>query len=192
MNLDSLGASFDAHKVPILAAAGVGVAALALRKRKQTAAGAPAAGAAGATTTAAGYSMPFSAGGQGAAMTGAAPYDSTASDLYGAVQPQLEALSNQLTQLSANPPMPVPAPPIASTLTTPLGTGSYVHLSDGTIAEVEGDRSMFGMTPQQWLPLFQGGARETANLPSTPNYYSTVRNLTPPPPIPVATTPAKS
>lgn len=103
MDTASLQATFEKNKVPILAAAGAGVVGLGLYAKKKKAAGGPAA----AGTSA-------SAGGQTAGMTGGAAYDSSASDLYGAIQPQLESLGAQLTSLQnlygTQPPTPVPAP----------------------------------------------------------------------------------
>jgi outer membrane biosynthesis protein TonB len=83
-----LAQTFQAHKVPILAAGAAGVAGLALYRSKT---GGNA--ASGATSDA-------SAGGQTAGMNGAGYYDSSASDVYGLVQPQLESLGNQIGDLA--------------------------------------------------------------------------------------------
>jgi hypothetical protein len=112
MDGGTLAATFEANRVPILAAAGAGVVGLALLKRKSGAA------AAGPTSN-------VSSGQQTAGMTGAAAYDSSASDLYGAIQPQLESLGGQLADLrnqwNSTPPIPVPAPtPPPSSYTPPV------------------------------------------------------------------------
>jgi hypothetical protein len=111
MDLGNLGAVFAANKVPILATAAAGVTGFALYKRHQ-----------GASSTAAGAGdSSASAGGQTAGMTGGGAYDSSASDLYGAIQPQLESLGNQVTSLQDKlnsvpvAKAPTPAKPTPST-----------------------------------------------------------------------------
>jgi nucleoid-associated protein YgaU len=123
VNLASLEASFDAHRMPILAAAGAGVAVLALAKKKKGKTSDAAAGGMAMVDPTTGLMLPYSAGGQTSSMGGA--YDSSASDLYGAIQPQMESLGNnqqnlkdavsqltdKLNTLSQTPPpTPVPAP----------------------------------------------------------------------------------
>jgi hypothetical protein len=106
MDLGNLGATFEANKVPILATAAAGVVGFALWNKRKNAGGSAPADA--------------SAGGQTAGMTGGA-YDSSASDLYGAIQPQLESLGTQVSSLQdklgsvpvAKPPAATPAKPPA-------------------------------------------------------------------------------
>lgn len=113
-DLSALSAAFEAHKVPILAAAAAGTAGLAYYRKKHPTA--PAGPAQGVSTA--------SAGGQTAGMNGAAAYDSSASDVYGLVQPQLESLGNQLSTLAdrmnsvpvAAAPTPAPAPAVGTIL----------------------------------------------------------------------------
>lgn len=101
-----LAQTFAAHKVPILAAGAAGVAGLALYRRKT------------GDTAPSGATSDASAGGQTAGMNGAGYYDSSASDEYGLVQPQLESLGDQITSLSdklnnvpvSKPPAPKPTP----------------------------------------------------------------------------------
>lgn len=101
-----LAQTFAAHKVPILAAGAAGVAGLALYRRKT------------GDTAPSGATSDASAGGQTAGMNGAGYYDSSASDVYGLEQPQLESLGDQITSLSdklnnvpvSKPPAPKPTP----------------------------------------------------------------------------------
>jgi hypothetical protein len=122
MDLGKLEATFEANKAPVLAAAGAGVIGLALYSKSKRKTADPAA-AAGSSA---------SAGGQVAGATGGAAYDSSASDLYGAIQPQLESLGGQLTDLSNrlngqySTPVPVPAPtPDPAPAAYTGATGSY-------------------------------------------------------------------
>lgn len=111
MNTSQLSATVQANKGPLLAAAAAGVAGLALLRKKKAPAADP--------TADTGYS----AGSQTAGMSGA--YDSTASDLYGAVGPQLESLAGQITNLQNSlntPPVKVPAPPALGQPKIPAGT----------------------------------------------------------------------
>jgi nucleoid-associated protein YgaU len=99
--LGDLSQTFDAHRGPILAAAAAGVVGVALWQRHKGA------------TAPAGDTANVSAGGQTAGMNGAAAYDSSASDIYGLVQPQLESLGGQLTDLQNKlNNVPVAAPPV--------------------------------------------------------------------------------
>lgn len=175
MNLDQLGASFTQNRTAILGTAAAGVVGLALYRRKQAAA-APAAPTAGATTAGV-----YSAGGQTAGMYGANAYDSSASDVYGLVQPQLESLGGQLNDLNAKlnavpvsqaPTSAVTAPPskpIATTLFSPTRSGNYVRYGDQTITEVEQDGSQLALTYDQWVPIANGGG--TMNYSQSPDEH---------------------
>lgn len=103
-----------ANKHTLMAAGAVGVGGLALYKRKSKGkAGGVGTGVLqpdGTMTTLGGVPVASPQNYAGAA------YDSTASDLYGAIQPQIEAIGSQLGDLqnliNAQPsPTPVPAPP---------------------------------------------------------------------------------
>jgi LysM repeat protein len=115
VNTAALGATFEANKVPIMAAAGAGVVGLALLHKKKTAAASSTAAAGGAVATSQTTSG-YSTGAQTAGMNGAPYYDSSASDVYGAIQPQLESLGGQLTDITnrlnntQQSTMPVSAP----------------------------------------------------------------------------------
>ncbi len=106
MNLAAFTSWLHVHQAQALAAGGAGVVGLALIRRRRavpTAAADPAAAAA------------LAGGGAGVAGTAAlAPYSSTVNDVYDALQPQLEALQTQLSQLAVTPetvaPSPAPAP----------------------------------------------------------------------------------
>lgn len=108
MNLADLPAALEKNKT---AAAGVGAVAVVgfalYQKRKNAGSTPPDAGAA------------LSAGSQTAAASGGAAYDSTASDLYGALQPQLESLGRQLDQLQNPKTIPAPAQPHGTGLIPP-------------------------------------------------------------------------
>jgi hypothetical protein len=116
MDLGNLGAVFAANKVPILATAAAGVTGFALYKRHQ-----------GASSTAAGAGdSSASAGGQTAGMTGGGAYDSSASDLYGAIQPQLESLGTQVTNLQDKlNSVPVAKPPASTPAKAPAYKAGY-------------------------------------------------------------------
>lgn len=99
MNLSELPAVLEKNKA---AAAGVGAVAVvgfALYAKRKGAGSSTNAGAA------------LSAGSQTAAASGGAAYDSSTSDLYNALEPQLEAIGNQLDQMQGPKTIPAPAPP---------------------------------------------------------------------------------
>jgi LysM repeat protein len=92
VNGAQLHAWFEQNKTTVGVGGAAVVAGLAVMKHKNGAAAkdsAPAAAGDGTATTAGG--IPYSVGGQTGGATGGS-YDSTASDLYGALQPQLEAI----------------------------------------------------------------------------------------------------
>lgn len=106
MNLGGLGATIGRNKAVLGVAGAAVVAALAWRSRS---AKASTSAAPGASTGMASYG----AGYQTSAATG---YDSTASDVYNAIQPQIEQTQEMLQGLrelwdNPTPPTPVPAEP---------------------------------------------------------------------------------
>lgn len=129
MNGAQAQAWFEQNKTTVAVGGAAVVAGLAVMKKKNGAAAAKtdpaAAAAAGTATTASG--IPYSVGGQTGGATGGGSYDSTASDLYGAIQPGMEAIGGQQSAIaaqladllnkvnsqpaSAPAPIPVPAPP---------------------------------------------------------------------------------
>jgi hypothetical protein len=115
----------------------------------------------------------YSAGGQVDAVTGGnGVYDSSASDLYSALSPELGGISEQLQKIldgQKTTPTPVPAPPktttpapakpaspLAAALLQPTYSGNYVRApknaggGDPGIFEVQKDGSLFHLTQQQW------------------------------------------
>jgi len=97
---DQLRAAFEQNKTVILGGGLAAAVGLALYRKHNTG---------GQATPDAGAAL--SSGAQTAAMSGGAAYDSSASDLYGALQPQLEAIGQQLDQLTPHTSIPTPAPP---------------------------------------------------------------------------------
>lgn len=176
MSVD-LEATFEAHKAPIIAAAAGGVVLLALAQRRKK-------GGATSTTTATSATpggvvyTPASAGGQAAAMTGAA-YDSTSTDLYSALSPQLASIGSQLSQLTSQSSSPTPVPaPIASTLYKPSDSSNFVLYTNGTVAQVQSDGSQLGLNYDQWRPL--SSQFQPVHLPSAAPvgaYFETAGNL---------------
>ena len=123
MNGAQLSAWVSQNQKPLLGVGAAGAVGFGLWKRHQAKGdvGADPAAAQG-TTTAAGLALPYSAGGQTSGF--GSTYDSSASDLFGAVSPLLESLGNQLTtitdKLNQASPTPVPAPtPIAAPAPAP-------------------------------------------------------------------------
>jgi len=102
MNLGQLRGTIGRNKAVLGVAGAAIVAALAWRSRSAKASAA----APGASTGLASYG----AGYQTSAATG---YDSTASDVYNAIQPQVENMQRAFEEWqAATPPTPVPADPI--------------------------------------------------------------------------------
>jgi len=146
-NLAKLRAAVVKNKAAFGVLGAVAVAGLAWRARTTSGGGsdtsAPA--AAGRTSTLPGY---YSTGGQSGAATG---YDSTASDVYNAIQPQLE----ELTRLweSAKTPTPVPAAPEVQTYVRKTGTERvYAAMSDGTLKTIDRADWLAAGSPQ-WEDL---------------------------------------
>lgn len=124
MNTAQLEAAFAKNKPAVLGVAAAGVVGLGLyHRRKAASVAANDPGTVAAGTTPGGMVLPSSAGGQTYGLTGAGGYyDSSASDLFGAVSPQLESLQTQLSALNDKigaTPVPVPAPPAAPPVTPP-------------------------------------------------------------------------
>jgi hypothetical protein len=112
VNLSDLGGKLAANKTALTAAGAAGVVGLALMQRKK------AGGDVGAGAPASGGSL--------ATPAGQVVYDSSVSDAYNALQPQLTTIGQQLNQLlvdkskpDPSKTIPVPAPPAPSKTTTP-------------------------------------------------------------------------
>lgn len=128
--LARLQAAIVKNKVPIGVLGAGAVAALAWRSRSTSTSPATDTASSGAVST----TPYYSAGGQTA---GASGYDSTASDVYNAIQPQLEDLQNLFEQYRQSPiPVPGQAPGTAASVTgyfRPKGSPAvFQALSDGT------------------------------------------------------------
>lgn len=106
MNLDKLRASLAGNKTALGAAGAVAVGGLALlQARKRDSGGSPAAAAGG-------LPAPLATGGKptyGYPVSYAAP-DNSSSDVYNAIQPQIEYLQ-RLAEKQAEVAVPVPTPP---------------------------------------------------------------------------------
>jgi hypothetical protein len=156
---------FATHKTAILAAGAAGVAGLALlQKRKKP--------ATGAATSPAG-ALPAAAVIPSSGVQGAYP-DTSGTDMYNQLEGQLE-------RLQASQAVPVPKP-VASSLFAPNRTGTYVRGADGSIAEVESDGSLYGLTGGDWAGIEKasGGLGSTPLTQFTsnlPQYYSIQGNL---------------
>lgn len=102
LNLQQLKTTIARNKVP-LGAAGAGVVVLlALRARNKGAGPSQGVDVAGTRPGSTGYSAGYQAG----------PYDSSAADLYNAIQPEIEALRRRIEgQDAQTPPTPIPEQP---------------------------------------------------------------------------------
>ncbi|MDO8107149.1 hypothetical protein Q6348_08060 [Isoptericola sp. b441] len=149
MNLAQLKASLARNKKPLAIAGAVGVAGLAWATSRRKSGGATSSGTSSAVSYPSGsapspsYYTPGSAG----------TYDSTGTDVYNALQPQLQDIRDQLNQLN-NPdpstiPTPVPADPGTSVppgeTMTPVSQGYYRRA--GTTAVYEA----FNNGTMKWL-----------------------------------------
>lgn len=126
MNLGQLTALAEKNKPALIGGGAVLAVGVGLYSRKKkadsVAAGGDPRGSEVPAGTPAGLALPYSVGGQSYPMSGAGGvYDSSASDLYGAVAPQLESLQEQLTGIKdkLNTPVPVPAPVAAPPAAAP-------------------------------------------------------------------------
>lgn len=126
MNPDTIKAWLAKNKLAAGAAGVVIVGALALRSRA-TSAGV---GSATPAASVAGLTPSYSSGAQLSPATG---YNSTASDVYNAIQPQLESLQSLMNQQPS--PIPVPAAaPTSQGFYRRKGTAAvYQAMSDGTL-----------------------------------------------------------
>lgn len=164
-----LQALFAQHKTAVLGAAGVGVVGLALYQRKKTGAGASTAAAAVPAATVTANPQPG---------LSSAPYDSSAQDVYNALEPQLEQIAQTTGQSG---PLSVPKP-VASTLFAPTYDGQYVHVGSG-MGELESDGSVFVMNGDQWGKAAAAGPGNYtvtdlgSTVPAGLHLYSTGQNV---------------
>lgn len=158
-----LAAMFAAHKTAIFGAAAAGVVGLALLQKKKSASA-----AAPASTSSIPGTLPAAAV---VAPTAGAGYDSSSYDLYNALQSELQPLfQNQGGSVTA------PAP-VASSIFAPTGSGQLVRYNNGTIAEVESDGTLLGLTPDQFTALSSKGQTFTSLSGAQPKVYTTAGNL---------------
>lgn len=179
MNPEKLKALFAEHRTAILGAAAAGVTGLALLHRKQSG------GDTGATSSSPAGTIPAAA--IAAQPTGS--YDSSAYDVYSALQselgPVLEQLREQGKQSTGGGTGGgvTKAPgPLASGLLAPTYNGKYVRFSDGLIAEMESDGSLFWLNPTESKKAFGGkswaGRVNQLNVKApSQNIFSTAKNL---------------
>lgn len=174
MNPAQLSALFAKHKTAVLGTAAAGVAGVALLHRKNAGAAAPAATSAPAGTIPAAAVVP-----------GGGSYDSSAYDVYSALQSQLSPLLEQARNATGGTTgggvTTAPAP-IASTLFKPSFSGNYVRRADGLIAEVEADGSLYALTKTQWADVNRqapGAGKQVTNLGASlpASVYSLARNI---------------
>lgn len=103
LNLGKLRAAISKNRVALGALGALAVGALAWRARS-SGQSEPAVSAGGRASSTPAF---YSTGGQ---TSGASGYDSTASDVYNAIQPQLEELGRMLEEARNPAPIPVPVP----------------------------------------------------------------------------------
>jgi hypothetical protein len=143
VNLASLEQTFRANRGPILGVAAAGVAGLALLRRKR---------AGGNTAAPLSPGASYSAGAQIAGTTGGV-YDSSASDVYGVVGPQLEALSKQLNAVASAKPKPAPTP-VPKTTVPKVNPGYYQVAGGTTVYYVSASGARDWITPTEGKALF--------------------------------------
>lgn len=142
-----LAAMFAAHKTAIFGAAAAGVVGLALLQKKK-AAGTKA----GAATSSIPGTLPAAVVAGSTPATGGGTYDSSSYDLYNALQPEIEQLLQTQGGSVTTAPAPGSSPllsPIASTLTSPTGSGQLVRYGTA-IDEVESDGSLYHLSLPEW------------------------------------------
>jgi hypothetical protein len=162
-----LSALLTQHKTAVLGAGGAAVVGLALLQRKKTAAGASAVPGAAARPVA---SATYPGG------VAPAAYNSSASDVYNAIQPLFDQLSRATSTPSA---IPVPASPMAATLSAPTYTGQYVAYGDGSVQEVQGDGSLYHLSLPEYGDVQRrfGSVNPAALAGPAPSDYSYTANL---------------
>lgn len=152
----SLEAFLRQHRNASLAGAGVAVAGIAVLMRRRS--------SASSTSGVQDTASPTSYTTTGAAGAGGSgTYDSTSNDVYNSLQPQIEDLTNLITQLAAGggtnptPSDPSPIPPIPTPTPKPVpvpapapAKRTYVAKAGDTVWTVS---KMFGISATQLLTL---------------------------------------
>jgi hypothetical protein len=158
---------FATHKGAFLAAGAAGVAGLAMLQRKKSSTTGTS-----STSTPAG-TIPGAGVISSAGVQSAYP-DTSSTAAYNQLEGQLE-------RLQASQAVPVPTP-IASSLFAPNLTGRYVRGQDGSIAEIETDGSLYGLTGGDWASIEKssgglGSTPLTQLSTALPSFYNVQTNL---------------
>ena len=188
MNPAQLRAFLERNKVALGAAGAAAVAGLAVLRNRQAKDDTPAQAslpALGSALSSGGAPVSGSAGSYyPVSYVGASGgYDSTSSDVYNAIQPQLEALSRLWDKQAS--PIPVAAP-LAAGLYAPTYNGKYVTAGKNAtgsgpgIFEVQSDGSLFHLDLDQWKEAVKRGAAAPTKLAEGWNgqWYTTTGNVT--------------
>jgi hypothetical protein len=169
-----LAALFAQHKTVILGTAAAGVAGLALLQRRKGAA-APAGGPSVAGTIPAAAVVPAQPTGGG--------YDSSAYDVYSALQSELGPVLQQQAKATGTGGVTTAPKPIASTLFGANRTGTYVWQQGADapagVFEVESDGSLYHLSANDWGSINPDGHVAATKLGpdiGTP-FYSLEGNL---------------
>lgn len=175
MNLADLTSKIEANKKPLAIAGAAGVAGLALMQRKK-------AGGDVGTTPAPTTSSVTSAGSL-AAPNGQVVYSSEASDVYNAIQPQLSTIGTSVNQLLADKAKADSNDtiPLAASLFSPTFSGTYLRDNKGSIVEVQGDGSLYGLTGNDWAEVEKRnggiGSTKLTQIASLPSFFSLEKNV---------------
>jgi hypothetical protein len=143
-----ISAWFQQNRSTVVVVGGAGIAGLALVARKRNGAAAPTGVTAGAVAPG---TMPAGA------VVPAGSYDSSAWSAYNALQDEIGTLARQneaarQTGAAGSGAGAAVTGPIASSLFAPTGSGPLVRYGT-TIAEVEGDGTLYGLSLPEWQAL---------------------------------------
>jgi len=152
VNLDKLKATFEANKTVFAGAGAVAVAGFALYKRSHPGA---------SPEVDAGPGPSYSAGAQSGQLTGAA-YDSSGSDVYNALQPQIEQLGTKIDDLSST--IPVPAPPASTAPAYKPGYYGVTGASRTYYLDDQGNLDWISKAEGQAIKKSNGGKVPKINL----------------------------
>lgn len=158
MNLGQLRGAIERNKKGLAIAGAAGVAGLALLNKSKKGA-APTTGPAGdalGTGSQYGLGMPATGG----------VYDSSSSDAYNAIQPQLESLGRMLEAATKTaPPIPVTTPPA-------YADGFYRNSTSGAIYQL--NRGVLDwLNPKEWA-AFGGGANPVVEVTRDNRFWGAV------------------
>jgi hypothetical protein len=176
VNGAQVSAWFAQNKPVVLGVGAAGVVAAGLVARKRSG------GDVSSSTPAGGYS----AGGQTAGGTGGV-YDSTSTDLYGAMSGELSGIAQSLAQMQANPPTPLPAPPKP---TSGLKAGFYRKGAESNVYQVNANGTIDWLTQKEFRAIAPKGAKVQAISADNPvwqngDHWLDASKKKPPTPAPV-------